>query len=66
MMLWNYYYFLKCDRDTEIMKETVLILRKCILNNFAMTSLYLTFRWLSKCETRSRKSEMVLKIAESR
>ena len=65
MMLWNYYYFLKCD-DTEIMEETVLILRKCILNNFAMTGLYLTYRWLSKCEKRSRKSEMILKIAESR
>ena len=66
MMLWNYYYFIKCDNDTEIMEETVLILRKCILNNFAMTGLYLTFRWLSKCEKRSRKSEMILKIAESR
>ena len=50
MMLWNYYYFLKCNSNTEIMEETVLMLRKCILNNFAMTGLYLTFRWLSKCE----------------
>lgn len=49
MMLWNYYYFLKCDNDTVIMEETVLILRRCILSNFAMTVLYLTFRCLSKC-----------------